>query len=594
MGFLSELSQNAIKAFSRFPITLSWAVFGSLFLIGIYGTDDYDIINQYNNLSLVLVLAISWLIAMQFISEALEHRFLYRTLLKISVIGGLTGFYFYMEQAHINDSMLGTGQWVLLLLAGHVFVVFAPFLNTWDKHRFWNYLKNIGIAIFRSTVYSLVLYLGLALATSALELLFDVNLNDYIYLQIFIFCLGIVNTFIFLSDFALVKDLQKSIEFHKAIEVLVKYILIPLSLLYLVIVYVYALKILITWELPRGWVTYLISALSLLAFVIHIVIEPIRQTHSSKFIKRYFPFYFYAILPLLPLLFIALYKRIADYNFTELRYLGLVLAVWITGMLLYMIASNQKRLSLYAKSMFLLVLLCTFGPLSAFKISINAQINELEELLSDLKNKKELSFTTEQYDRFKSIIKYLNNRNALEKTEAYFGFNPNEAFSETGSYNMPGKIVDSLNIKIIRDSKSVTAVEKRIASKNYRIHPYKTNFTEEISEYTNFTFLKLNHTEDDQNPLQLYFDDDNIISLKYYGETLFETNLTSHLKAKADKYDRLSQASPGEFTFRLKNEKGDFLIIFQEFRYNYLNREVDIKSGRAMLFYRTYESLELP
>jgi len=594
MGFLSELSQNAINAFNRFPITLCWAVLGSCFLIGIYSTEDYDIINQYNNLNLVLVLGISWLIAIQFISEALEHNFLYRTLLKISVIAGLTGFYFYLEQPRIDDSMLGNGQWALLLLAGHVFVIFAPFLNAWDKHRFWNYLKNIGIAIIRSAVYSLVLYLGLALATSALELLFDVNLNDYIYLQIFIFCLGIVNTFIFLSDFALVKDLQKSIDFHKTIEVLVKYILIPLSLLYLVIVYVYAFKILITWELPRGWVTYLISALSLLAFIIHIVIEPIRQTHPSKFIKRFFPFYFYAILPLLPLLFIALYKRIADYNFTEWRYLGLVLAIWIAGMLLYMVISNQKRLSLYAKSMFLLVLLCTFGPLSAFKISINAQISELDELLSTLKNKNELSFNSEQYERFKSIINYLNNRKALEKTEAYFGFNPTEAFSETGSYNMPKIIVDSLNIKIIRSSEPATATENRFISKNYKINPYKTNLTEEITAYTNFTMLKLNDTKDDQTPLQLYFNNDNIISLRYYGEALFETNLTSHLKAKADKYDYLSQASPDEFTFRLKSDKGDFLIIFQEFRYNYEHRKIDIKSGKAMLFYRTYESLELP
>lgn len=587
MGFIGELGQNAMKAFSRFPVTLVWAVLGSCFLISIYSTDDYDIINQYNNLNLVLVLGISWLIAMQFISEALEHKFLVRSLLKISVIAGLTGFYFYLEQPRIDESMLGNGQWALLLLAGHVFVIFAPFINTWDKHRFWNYLKNIGVAIIRSAVYSLVLYLGLALATSALELLFDVNLNDYIYLQILIFCLGIVNTFIFLSDFVLVKDLQKSIDFHKTIEVLVKYILIPLSLLYLIIVYVYAFKILITWELPRGWVTYLISALSLLAFVIHMVIEPIRQTHPSKFIKRFFPFYFYAILPLLPLLFIALYKRIADYNFTELRYLGIVLAIWTTGMLVYMLVSKKKSLSLYAKSIFLLILLSSFGPLSAFKISINAQLGELGELLDSLKNKKEHTFSPEDYERFQSIITYLDNRNALDKTEAYFGFNPEEAFSETGSYYMPRKIADSLKITIEKS-------EIINAFKNYNLISYKENFAEEITDYNYFTKLGLNSKVDDNRALQLHFDDNNVISFRYYGEILFATDMTSHLKTIGNKYDNLYDASQEDFTFRFKNDKGDFLLVFESLQFFYDNKVVDIDSGRAMLFYRTYEALELP
>jgi len=587
MGFIGELGQNAMKAFSRFPVTLVWAVLGSCFLISIYSTDDYDIINQYNNLNLVLVLGISWLIAMQFISEALEHKFLVRSLLKISVISGLTGFYFYLEQPRIDESMLGNGQWALLLLAGHVFVIFAPFINTWDKHRFWNYLKNIGVAIIRSAVYSLVLYLGLALATSALELLFDVNLNDYIYLQILIFCLGIVNTFIFLSDFVLVKDLQKSIDFHKTIEVLVKYILIPLSLLYLIIVYVYVFKILITWELPRGWVTYLISALSLLAFVIHMVIEPIRQTHPSKFIKRFFPFYFYAILPLLPLLFIALYKRIADYNFTELRYLGIVLAIWTTGMLVYMLVSKKKSLSLYAKSIFLLILLSSFGPLSAFKISINAQLGELGELLDSLKNKKEHTFSPEDYERFQSIITYLDNRNALDKTEAYFGFNPEEAFSETGSYYMPRKIADSLKITIEKS-------EIFNAFKNYNLISYKENFAEEITDYNYFTKLGLNSKVDDNRALQLHFDDNNVISFRYYGEILFATDMTSHLKTIGNKYDNLYDASQEDFTFRFKNDKGDFLLVFESLQFFYDNKVVDIDSGRAMLFYRTYEALELP
>lgn len=590
MSFITQLSQKAISSFQRFPIVLLWVVMGSLYLIGIYGTDNFELIQQNEGLTLVFILGVSWLIGSQFLSEALNHNTLNRYVFKLFIVLSLGLFSYYIGTEVSNTDY---GRWGLLLLAGHVFVVFAPFVKVWHKHKFWNYLKSILLALVRSSLYALVLYIGLALAISALELLFDIDFNSYIYLQTFIFCLGIVNTFVYLSDFPELNKIDSQVNFNKASEVLILYILMPLSLLYILIVYCYAFKILIDWELPRGWVTYLISALSLLAFVIHIAIEPVRKTHKAKLIQKFFPYYFYSILPLIPLLFIALYKRITDYNFTELRYLGLVLAIWIVGMLGYMLISHKKALTIYAKSMFLLILLSTFGPLSAFKISINAQFSELKELMQGVEEKPDHTFTTNEFERFKSIIRYIANRDALDRTETYFGFNPELVFSETGSYRMPRKIVDSLQIKVIND-KSAAAIEKAYTLKSYRINPYETNFTEEITDYTNFTLLEFEETKDDQKALQLHYSNDNIVSLRYYGESLFETDLTSHLKAKADKYDYLNQAKPDEFTFRLKNDRGDFLVIFQEFKYSYVKRTVEIKSGKAMLFYRTYEGLELP
>jgi hypothetical protein len=70
--------------------------------------------------------------------------------------------------------------------------------------------------------------------------------------------------------------------------------------------------------------------------------------------------------------------------------------------------------------------------------------------------------------------------------------------------------------------------------------------------------------------------------------------MTSHLKNIGDKYDYLSKATQEEFTFRFKNEKGDFMMIFKDLRYAYVNRAVEINYGNVMLFYRTYENLELP
>ncbi len=587
MAFLSSLSDSAKKSIQRFPVVSLWALFGSFFLIGILQTDSD--LSDYEPLSMVLTLGVSWLIGCQFLSETLKQNTLNRFVFKLVILLALVSFYLYLRSFGNDLPEQAYERWGLLLVAGHLFIIFSPFVFLWDKSLFWNYLKSMIIAVLRSSIYAIILYIGLALAISAMEFLFDVEFDGNIYFQTFIFCLGIVNTFVYLHDFPKISDLQKSIDFNKAIEVLILYILIPLSLLYMLIVYAYALKILIDWELPRGWVTYLISGLSLLAFIIHIAIEPVRNKHNTKAIQLFFPYYFYAILPLLPLLFIALYRRIADYNFTELRYLGLVLAFWITGMLLYMLISGKKPLSMYAKSMFILTLLCTFGPLSAYKISMSAQLSELEELTESLNKNTKKAFTKEQYDRFSSIIRYIDYRHNLEKTEAYFGFDPGTEFSETSAYGIPDKIVEKLDIEIL--SNDYNSDRPRIF---YKLKDFDNGFAEEVSDYNNFTVLYIEKNIDENKALQIHTGTDNILSLRYYDEVLLETDMTSHLKAMADKYDYLNNASHDEFSFKFKNDKGDFLFVFDELNYGYMDKKIEISGGKVLVFYTTYAKLELP
>jgi len=589
MNFIAIFFQKAKSSVLRFPLVLTWVTFGSLFMIILFGTDNYDLISTYQPINYTLIVGVSWLIGTQFLSEGLKHNAISRTVYKVVCLAGLGLFYYYLEYIEVDFSDITLGRWLLLLLAGHVFVLFSPFISFSNPFKFWNYLKAIVFALLKSLIYSLVLFLGLSLAIVALEFLFDVDFNSYIYLQNFIFCLGIVNTFIYLSNFPKVEELKATVDFHKAIEVLILYILIPLSLLYVVIVYAYAFKILLEWELPKGWVTYLISALSLLAFVIHIAIEPIRKQHSAKLISTFFPYYFYAIIPLLPLLFIALWRRISDYNFTELRYLGLLLALWISIMLIYMAVSKTKNLSYYPKLFFVFIAISTFGPLSAFKISVNAQLSELKELMLVLNEKDKKEFSADQYQRFSSIVKYLDYRDALAKTEPIFGFQPNEAFSKTSAYAMPGKIVDSLKIDVSNVNVTNTKTLRR-----YNQSTFKANYAEEITDYTYYTELRLDPDVDVDKALQLTFDNNNVIRFNYYGEALFESNMTSPLIAMADTYDYLSDASQDEFTFRFKNENGDFLLIFSNLRYTYKHQNVEILSGEVKLFYRTFQALELP
>ena len=460
---LSEFIGKATEAFKRFPLTLIWAIVSTIIVVILIEKDIDYLFDENNRLLLVMILGISWLIGAQFYIEQFKKA---KQLwwIKIIVALAVLGVYFLLPpNDRASDGPTPYIQWALFFLAGHLSLFFAPFLTTWHPKAYWNYLSNMIIAIGRSILFSGVVYLGLSLALLAIQYLFNVDIDDQRYGQLFVVCLGIVNTWVYLSDFP--KEIQHSIHmsFNKATEVFVKFILIPLASLYILILYAYALKIVINWELPKGWVSYLITALAGLILVIQLIIHPIRITHESRLIRRFQPLFYWLFLPLLVLLYVAIYKRVSDYGITEARYFLILLAAFITGAVLYLIFSRKKQLRFLPMALTGLALLGSFGFWGAFSVSKRSQMKQFKEVysafmptgqaglptgqagakpvLSSVEVADTTTITREQADRFVSIVKYLNERNLLHTTEEFLGYNPKLEFPDASSWNIGDEIL---------------------------------------------------------------------------------------------------------------------------------------------------------
>ncbi|MBT8299053.1 MAG: DUF4153 domain-containing protein, partial [Maribacter sp.] len=289
---INDIIEKALKAFWRFPITLTWAITGSLICIGIVNIDAALLFEEYAALLLTFILGISWFIGGRFFIEQTKNPMKWDWL-KLVILVFLVLFYWHLPDlsGYDHDPKYFI-RFFLYLLSGHLFILIGPFVLKWDSKAYWNYLKCICIAIGRSALFSGVLYIGLALALAAIQSLFDVAIKPERYAQLFIFSLGIVNTWTYLSDFP--KDVMQrtTINFNKALEVFVKYILIPLLILYLVILYAYSLKIIWEWSLPKGWVSYLVTALAILGFIIQAMVNPIQKTIKSWAINRFYPWFY--------------------------------------------------------------------------------------------------------------------------------------------------------------------------------------------------------------------------------------------------------------------------------------------------------------
>ena len=585
---LSEITGKAQNAFKRFPLTLLWAICGTLYAIWLVDEPSNSLVDGQVNIVLTTILGISWLIGARFLSEQLQNK-IKSIIIQVVIVILLMLFYNHLPlEDPFDEHPKYVIRFFLYIISGHLFVFFAPFLFQWNKTSYWNYLKSIAFAIVRSALFSGVLYVGLVLALAAIDALFEVDIDEKTYFQLFIFCVGIVNTWIYLSDFPRAIHQETKIQFNKALEVFVKYILIPLVILYIIILYAYAFKILFQWELPKGWVSYLVTALAILGFVIQVIINPVQKTIKSWSINIFHPWFYILLLPLIGLLFTAIFRRISDYGITENRYFVLVIALWILGMTLYLLFSKKKKLLLLPLSLFVLTILSSFGFWGASSVSKRSQINQFEKVYKTVLSNDKIA-TLKENEQLESILNYLKERNSLNTIDTVTGINIKGAYEKYGGrkYSFYGdKVLDSLGIKVTEKNPIREAFEY------FEYFNYSSfgNTNYDISEFDELRILNRFYESNqnvDANSFELKYCRENmklILTIKEDSNVVLKIPLKKSLiefsKNGSDYYDNSGE----ELVINKRNKNVAVKLIFDTLNFSVKNDSViELNNTKALL-----------
>jgi hypothetical protein len=235
-------------------------------------------------------------------------------------------------------------------------------------------------------LYVGVLYAGLAGALLALDKLLGFNIESIYYGRLWFYMAGLGSVWMFLAYIP--RNLADTVAtgYPKGLQVFAQYILMPLVLIYLVILYVYGVKIAIIGTLPMGWVSNLILAFAVVGMLALLLLHPLSESEGNKWVNRFTRGFYLALIPLLVLLFIAAFTRINAYGFTELRYALLALAVWLSGITLFMLLTQNRYIWAIPVSLFVTVVWVFFIPgVNLHSISKNSQSVRLKHLLKSNK-----------------------------------------------------------------------------------------------------------------------------------------------------------------------------------------------------------------
>lgn len=377
------------QAFMRFPGAMASAIGGSILMIGMIENHGHDQETFLARLIITCLLGLPLLTALVAFGESKGWS---RSRISVAQLAGLLflGLCWYWLDTKLEQfEYLIMPKYMALLLVMHLAVAVAPFLNHRSVQAFWNYNRDLFANLVVGAAFTLILFIGLALALLAIDQLFGVRIQDDWYVRLFVLLSGIFNTAYFLFHFPVVSaDEDNSDQAYTWVfRNLCKFILIPIALLYFLILYAFGAKIGLEWELPEGWISSLVLGFSVAGIFTYLLNFYLPLEDDSLLVVQFKRWFWWVLLPLTGLLFLAIGRRIGDYGITEERYLVATLGVWLLLNCLYFLISKTDNLKFIPISLGLFALVWAFGPLSALSVSKRSQTGILTEIL-------------ERYDRF--------------------------------------------------------------------------------------------------------------------------------------------------------------------------------------------------
>ena len=454
--YLAEAFATVLRRFPFVMLSAAAGAFAAMMLIE-QVPENYD--TEIAKVMITAALGLSAFLCAALAAEKWRLAGLKKWLPSLVAAILLAIYYLTLDIGKNNPGVATMLQFAGFLLTAHLLVSYLPYLDETPVADFWEYNKQLFGNFVTGAFYSLVLYAGLAIAILAVDNLFNLHIDGKIYAHLFVVIAAIFNTAFFLANFPgrftfgaqpdADGETAISSPYTTGIKNLTKFILIPIVAIYFLILYAYSTKILLTWQLPHGWVGSLVMGFSVAGIFTYLLNYLLVKYDTSALVGNYRKWFFFVLLPMVVLLFVAIGRRISDYGVTENRYVVATAGVWLFLTSVYFIISKKDNIKFIPVSLSIFALLTVLGPFSAFNVSERSQTNRLETLLSQnnmLVDGKAVpakdSLPGADAESIRSTLHYLREYEHFRTAAGWFGL-PDD---KTPDWSELDKLINDLNI----------------------------------------------------------------------------------------------------------------------------------------------------
>ena len=548
---------NMKQVTKRFPITILVSLCFALMIIYLNeATVVEPMKTKLENITAVLLLGIPLFGIIEILIEKYKTK-IHFTIPYLLGSGFLFFYYHYLIDqlgSSIVPSYRFAGTIILLIIC---FLYMQKISNSKDYEYYYMDVSSIFSLTF---IYAFVLYIGIVGIFFTIDQLFDVNIRFDFYFYTFLLVTFGFGTSFFLSKFPTLDEKYTNVEYPRSLKVLLLYIVIPLISIYTTILYVYFLKIIITQVWPKGMVSHLVLWYSLISVGVVFLLTPLDKAgnKTANFFRRIFP---KSIIPVLVMMFLAIYQRVNQYGITENRFYVMALALWVFGIFIaYALKRNLKNI-IVPISLSIVVLFSIYGPLNGFEVSKRSQNHRLETILME--------------NNMISNGEIVSNSDIDENSKKQIG-------NIVGYFQQKHKIEDidilseGFNIEKFSDVFGFKYTPYSTIEREYKYFYYNLKDNNPIIDISNYDYyLNVNSWGEKSFSIEAYrieFDRETSVLTIFENERIIlEQDLNNQVKTISDKYKNANKdnnnLSVEEMTFILPvntNENIEAKLIFTE------------------------------
>lgn len=432
---LSSAPQAIVRAFQmcvkRFPVSAAFVTALSLFLV-------FNIIDEGDLLEESLIDAICYYLSVGLLLSLTLHLWQEegrerRTVLIVNTVAHLVllADAIYIYCLLVDTSSHHDDVWV-----AHIAVIFSLWLSLFflsffkekDNIASWNFTMRLIVNAIICYMIGGIMWGGFSLLLTSFNILFGIDIDSKWYLVIGVLTGLLLSSWLFLGRIPNGKDKHDRMPVNSGfLNAVMRFLFLPLVGLYIIVLYIYAIQILIKWELPDGWVSWLVVASMAGLIIIEFGLYPVRKAQDRKadnLIARYLPI---VILPLLLLMTVGIVRRFSDYGVTINRLYLITLNAWFYFVCITLFLTRARRINWITISFALIFMLTSAFPINYFSITRNY----LESRISKALEGKHLPLTEKQYEvllkkmpkeeaiQLNDQLCYLDNTFGRSVTEAY-------------------------------------------------------------------------------------------------------------------------------------------------------------------------------